>query len=193
MKTNILDIQFDNLTREEARQAGAELLRSSDFHYAVTPNPEFILTAWDNELAAAQDSGNDDAVLDFHIDELLTCYQGILINEKFHGFDAPIHKAIEGLYIGLHAVAGSPDILYDLLGRNLLWIDDAVQMEIIQKFSKIDMVQLCDDLFLHAVHDVKGKDGVNFVDAGTGHKTVHIFQMFLVKQLTVRPLSLIHI
>ena len=45
MKTNILDIQFDNLTREEARQAGAELLRSSDFHYAVTPNPEFILTA----------------------------------------------------------------------------------------------------------------------------------------------------
>ena len=41
MKTNILDIQFDNLTREEARQAGAELLRSSDFHYAVTPNLEF--------------------------------------------------------------------------------------------------------------------------------------------------------
>ena len=51
MKTNILDIQFDNLTREEARQAGAELLRSSDFHYAVTPNPEFILTA-DKDLGS---------------------------------------------------------------------------------------------------------------------------------------------
>ena len=41
MKTNVLGIQFDNLTREEARQAGRELLRGSDFHYVVTPNPEF--------------------------------------------------------------------------------------------------------------------------------------------------------
>jgi len=65
-------------------------------------------------------------------------------------------------------------------------------MEIIQKFSKIDMVQLCDDLFLHAVHDIKGKDGVNFVDAGAGHKTVHIFQMFLVKQLPVCPVPTVN-
>ena len=45
MKTNVLGIQFDNLTREEARQAGRELLRGSDFHYVVTPNPEFLLAA----------------------------------------------------------------------------------------------------------------------------------------------------
>ena len=45
MKTDILGIQFDNLTREEAKEAGAVLLRSPEFHYAVTPNPEFILAA----------------------------------------------------------------------------------------------------------------------------------------------------
>lgn len=45
MKTDILGIQFDNLTREEAKEAGAALLRSPEFHYAVTPNPEFILAA----------------------------------------------------------------------------------------------------------------------------------------------------
>ena len=45
MKTDILGIQFDNLTREEAKEAGVALLRSPEFHYVVTPNPEFILAA----------------------------------------------------------------------------------------------------------------------------------------------------
>ena len=43
LKTDILGIRFDDLTREEAAQAGAGLLRSGSFHYVVTPNPEFIL------------------------------------------------------------------------------------------------------------------------------------------------------
>ena len=45
MKTDILGIRFDDLTREEAAQAGAGLLRSGSFHYVVTPNPEFILAS----------------------------------------------------------------------------------------------------------------------------------------------------
>ena len=45
MKTEILGIQFDNLTREEAARRGAELLEEDRFHYVVTPNPEFILAA----------------------------------------------------------------------------------------------------------------------------------------------------
>lgn len=53
------------------------------------------------------------------------------------------------------------------------------------------MIQLCDNLFLHTVHDVKGKDGVNFIDARAGHKAVHIFQMFLIKQLAVRSIPTI--
>lgn len=45
MKTEILGIQFDNLTRQEAAQRGKELLEEDKFHYVVTPNPEFILAA----------------------------------------------------------------------------------------------------------------------------------------------------
>ena len=45
MKTEVLGIAFDNLTREEAAAEGARLLREDRFHYVVTPNPEFILAA----------------------------------------------------------------------------------------------------------------------------------------------------
>ena len=45
MKTEILGISFDDLTREEAAQLGAQLLAEDRFHYVVTPNPEFILAA----------------------------------------------------------------------------------------------------------------------------------------------------
>lgn len=45
MKKEILGIRFDDLTLEEAVQAGTELLSGTDFHYVVTPNPEFILAA----------------------------------------------------------------------------------------------------------------------------------------------------
>ncbi len=45
MKKEILGVNFDDLTREEAAQAGAALLEEDRFHYVVTPNPEFILAA----------------------------------------------------------------------------------------------------------------------------------------------------
>ena len=45
MKQVIEGVAFDNLTLDEAVCAGAELVRSSGFHYVVTPNPEFILLA----------------------------------------------------------------------------------------------------------------------------------------------------
>ena len=45
MKTEILGLQFDNLTREEAALRGAQLLAEDRFPYVVTPNPEFILAA----------------------------------------------------------------------------------------------------------------------------------------------------
>lgn len=49
MKTEILGIQFDNLTRQEAAQRGAQLLAEDKFHYVVTPNPEFILASEEDE------------------------------------------------------------------------------------------------------------------------------------------------
>ena len=45
LKKEVLGIRFDDLTREEAAQAGAALLEEDKFHYVVTPNPEFILAA----------------------------------------------------------------------------------------------------------------------------------------------------
>ncbi len=45
MKQDILGIQFDNLTLDEAVEAGTALLKDDGFHYVVTPNPEFILSA----------------------------------------------------------------------------------------------------------------------------------------------------
>ncbi len=45
MKKEVLGVCFDDLTREEAVQAGAALLEEDKFHYVVTPNPEFLLTA----------------------------------------------------------------------------------------------------------------------------------------------------
>jgi len=45
LKKDILGVCFDDLTREEAAQAGAALLDEDKFHYVVTPNPEFILAA----------------------------------------------------------------------------------------------------------------------------------------------------
>ena len=45
MKTEILGVSFDDLTRQEAAQRGRELLQEDKFHYVVTPNPEFLLDA----------------------------------------------------------------------------------------------------------------------------------------------------
>ena len=45
MKKEVLGVKFDDLTRQEAAQAGAALLEEDKFHYVVTPNPEFILAA----------------------------------------------------------------------------------------------------------------------------------------------------
>ncbi len=45
MKRDILGIRFDDVTLEEAAEAGSALLDEGGFHYVVTPNPEFILAA----------------------------------------------------------------------------------------------------------------------------------------------------
>lgn len=45
MRIDVLGVGFDNLTLEEAAQAGAGFVQGDGFHYAVTPNPEFILAA----------------------------------------------------------------------------------------------------------------------------------------------------
>ncbi len=45
LKTEILGVNFDNITQAEAKERGGELLKENKFHYVVTPNPEFLLAA----------------------------------------------------------------------------------------------------------------------------------------------------
>lgn len=49
MKQDILGVKIDDLTLSEAVSAGVRLLDEPGFHYVVTPNPEFILSAKKNE------------------------------------------------------------------------------------------------------------------------------------------------
>ena len=42
MRINVLGVGFDNLTLEEAVEAGMDLVRSPGAHYVVTPNPEIV-------------------------------------------------------------------------------------------------------------------------------------------------------
>jgi len=59
LKIDVLGVQFDDLTREEAACRGAELLSEDSFHYVVTPNPEFILTSEKDEGFRAVLNGAD--------------------------------------------------------------------------------------------------------------------------------------
>ena len=49
MKTDILGVGFDTLSPEEMVHTAASLIEAGGFHYAVTPNPEFLLAAQKNE------------------------------------------------------------------------------------------------------------------------------------------------
>ena len=59
MKINVLGVNFDDLTLEQAAEKGGEMLRENKFHYVVTPNPEFILSAEKDEDFRAILNGAD--------------------------------------------------------------------------------------------------------------------------------------
>ena len=49
MKTDVLGIQYDNLTMQEALERGRELLNSPQTVYCVTPNAEIAYEALHDE------------------------------------------------------------------------------------------------------------------------------------------------
>ena len=102
MKTDILGIQFDNLTREEAKEAGAALLRSPEFHYAVTPNPEFILAA-DKDLEFQKILNQADLVLPDGI--------GVVYSAKILG------TPLKGRVAGFDFACDMLDVLDEMGGR----------------------------------------------------------------------------
>jgi len=64
LKTDILGVGIDDLTLDEAVDRGAALMDAAGFHYAVTPNPEFILAARKDSRFRAVLNGADLAVAD---------------------------------------------------------------------------------------------------------------------------------
>lgn len=59
LKTEILGVSFDNVTVDEAVSAGLALSRADGFHYVVTPNPELVNAARENEDFRAALNGAD--------------------------------------------------------------------------------------------------------------------------------------
>ena len=59
VRTDVLGVGFDSLSLEEAVAAGIELMDKPGFHYAVTPNPEFILSAKKDEAFRTVLNGAD--------------------------------------------------------------------------------------------------------------------------------------
>ena len=51
MRVNILGVDFDNYTMDEALDAGMALLEQPGPHYVVTPNPEIVEICRENEAA----------------------------------------------------------------------------------------------------------------------------------------------
>ena len=105
LKIDILGIQFDNLTREEAKKAGAELLHSKSFHYVVTPNPEFILAA-DKDLEFQKILNQADLVLPDGI--------GVVYSAKILG------TPLKGRVAGFDFACDMLDVLDEMGGRLFL-------------------------------------------------------------------------
>ncbi len=86
MRTDILGVGFDDLTLEEATAAGASLVEDQGFHYAVTPNPEFL-------LAARKDQPFRQALLD--ADLVLADGVGVVYSAKLLG--RPLKGRVPGI------------------------------------------------------------------------------------------------
>lgn len=87
LKKNILGVHIDDVTCQEAIDRGVSLMNAGGFHYAVTPNPEFILAARkDSEFRAtlnAADLTIPDGVGVIYAAKLL----GTPLKEKVPGID----------------------------------------------------------------------------------------------------------
>ena len=81
-----MGVGFDDLTLEEAAAAGASLVEDQGFHYAVTPNPEFL-------LAARKDQPFRQALLD--ADLVLADGVGVVYSAKLLG--RPLKGRVPGI------------------------------------------------------------------------------------------------
>lgn len=59
MRIDVLGVEFDNMTMDEAVEEGVRLLHSESAHYVVTPNPEIVEVCRQSETAKAAVNGAD--------------------------------------------------------------------------------------------------------------------------------------
>ena len=105
MKTEILGVDFDNISKAEARELGRAMLAEDRFHYVVTPNPEFLL--------AAEKDPEFQSVLN-RADLVLPDGIGVLYSAKVLG--TPLKERIPGIEFA----ADMLDVLNEMGGRLFL-------------------------------------------------------------------------
>lgn len=108
MRTDILGVGFDPITLPQAVSAGAALARDTEFHYVVTPNPEFV------QLAADDDEFR--SIL-YHADLVLADGIGIIHAAKILG--TPLPGRVTGIDFAaglMQEMARSTDLKLFLLG-----------------------------------------------------------------------------
>ena len=59
MRIDVLGVQFDNVTMEQAVERAADMIAQGGFHYAVTPNAEFVQRAEGDAAFCAALNGAD--------------------------------------------------------------------------------------------------------------------------------------
>lgn len=121
MKTEILGVQFDDVTREEAAQRGAEMLGENKFHYVVTPNPEFIMAA-EHDQEFAQVLNNADLVLADGIGVIYSAkIMGTPLKERVPGieFAGDMLKALDEMGGRLFLLGAKPGVAEEA-GRRIL-------------------------------------------------------------------------
>ena len=89
MKINVLGVTFDNITLQQALTQGDAMLGEDKFHYVVTPNPEFVLSAEKNEAFRVVLNGAD-----------LTIPDGIGVVHAARILGTPLTERVPGIEFG---------------------------------------------------------------------------------------------
>lgn len=137
MKKEVLGVYFDDLTREEAVQAGTALLEEDRFHYVVTPNPEFI-------LAAEKDPAFRDVLNG--ADLVLADGVGVVYSAKIQG--TPLKGRVPGIEFAADMLA----VLNERGGRLYLLgakpgVAEEAGRRIVERYSNITLCGVQDGYF----------------------------------------------
>lgn len=91
VRINVLGIEFDNLTMDEAVERGIALLHGEDAHYVVTPNPEIVEICREDAEALAAVAGAE-----------LVLPDGIGIIKGAAMLGTPLREKIPGVEFAAH-------------------------------------------------------------------------------------------